>query len=40
VVAGERGELQPPIRHLVAIHEGYMRVTGKARDGLVWEIGL
>jgi len=26
--------------HLVAIHEGYMRVTGKAPDGLVWEIGL
>ena len=26
--------------HLVAIHEGYMRVTGKAPDELVWEIGL
>ena len=26
--------------HLVAIHEGYMRVTGKAPDRLVWEIGL
>jgi len=26
--------------HLLAIHEGYMRVTGKAPDRLVWEIGL
>jgi hypothetical protein len=29
-----------PFHHLFAIHEGHMRVTGRAGECLVWEIGL